>query len=236
MRQSKGLLAAAGATGADYITDGLALYYDAGDTSSYPGTGTTWTDLVSGVTATLNDGASYSSNYGGSIAFDGFNDNVRVSPSTSFTLSSATFMVWLRLADLSQRSFTGLFFGRGSSATGLNLFGTQEIVGYHWNNASSTYNFNSGLTIPSQEVCMVAASVQSSSATLYLCRSSGTTSSTNNVSHSTATFGGIAIGEDPSSYSRSLDGNIAIVQLYNRALSSTEVDTNFNAFKGRFGL
>ena len=58
MRQGKGLLAAAGANaGEDYVTDGLVLYYDAGKTASYPGTGTTWTDLVSNTTATIQTGA-----------------------------------------------------------------------------------------------------------------------------------------------------------------------------------
>ena len=235
MRQGKGLLAAAEE---DYVTDGLVLYYDAGKTASYPGTGTTWTDLVSNTTATLQNGTSYSSSNGGEMVFDGSNDYVEVSTSTSFTVSAATFIVWLTLDDLSQSSYTGLLFARnGGNVNGLNLFSTTERVGYHWNGDSDTYDFNSGLNIPSQEMCMVAASVQSNFARLYLCRSSGTASATNVTDHQSTTISNIEIGRDSSSFgSRYLDGSVPIAQLYNRALSSTEINQNFEAFKTRFGL
>ena len=39
------------------ITSGLVLHLDAGNTSSYPGSGTTWTDLsVNGYNGTLTNG------------------------------------------------------------------------------------------------------------------------------------------------------------------------------------
>jgi len=240
MRQGKGLLAAAGVGGGDYVTDGLVLYYDAGETTSYPGTGTTWTDLVSSITATLKNGTSYSSSNGGEMVFDGSNDYVQVSTSTAFNVSAATFIVWLTLDDSSQSFYTGLLYARGSGANvvnGVNLFGTTEKVGYTWNGDSNTYNFDSGLVIPAQEMCMVAASVQSNFADLYLCRSSGTTSARNNTNHGTTTIDNIEIGRDSWPFqSRYLDGSVPIAQLYNRALSSTEINQNFNAFKSRFGL
>ena len=43
------------------------------------------------------------------------------------------------------------------------------------------------------------------------------------------------IGRD-NALSTILNANIASLQLYNRALSSTEVLHNYNALKGRFGL
>ena len=33
-----------------------------------------------------------------------------------------------------------------------------------------------------------------------------------------------------------INGNVAITQIYNRALTSTEITQNYNALKGRFGL
>lgn len=242
MRQGKGLLAAAGANAEeDYVTNGLVLYYDAGKTASYPGTGTTWTDLVSNTTATLQNGASFSSNNGGEIVFDGSNDYVQVSTNTSFSVSAATFIVWLRLDDLNQASNAGLLYGRGTNysppANGLHLFSNTERVAYTWNESSSTYNFNSGLAIPAQEMCMVAASVQTNFADLYLCRSSGTTSARNTTNHPSTNLLNIEIGRDNwITNNRYLDGSIPIVQLYNRALSSTEINQNFQAFKERFGL
>ena len=59
------------------VTDDLVLYYDAANTKSYPGTGTTWTDLSgNGVTGTLVNGATFNSGNGGYIVFDGANDYV----------------------------------------------------------------------------------------------------------------------------------------------------------------
>ena len=51
------------------ITDGLVLALDAADVSSYPGSGTTWTDLSgNGNNGTLVNGVGYDN---GSLIFDG---------------------------------------------------------------------------------------------------------------------------------------------------------------------
>lgn len=65
-----------GITG-NIVTSNLVLNLDAGNSLSYPGTGTTWTDLSSsGNNATLVNGAGFSSADGGAITFDGTNDTV----------------------------------------------------------------------------------------------------------------------------------------------------------------
>ena len=56
------------------VTDGLVLALDAGNTKSYPGSGTIWYDRASANTGTLTNGPTYSSGNGGSIVFDGVND------------------------------------------------------------------------------------------------------------------------------------------------------------------
>jgi hypothetical protein len=59
------------------ISNGLILYLDAGNAASYPGSGTTWTDVSGNInTGTLTNGPTYSSANGGSIVFDGSNDYV----------------------------------------------------------------------------------------------------------------------------------------------------------------
>ncbi len=57
------------------VTDGLVFCVDAGDKMSYPGAGTTWTDLSKeGNNTTLVNGPTFNSENGGSILFDGTND------------------------------------------------------------------------------------------------------------------------------------------------------------------
>ena len=47
---------------ASYVTTGLTVHLDAANPSSYPGSGTTWTDLTgNGYNASLNTGVTYSS-------------------------------------------------------------------------------------------------------------------------------------------------------------------------------
>ena len=60
--------------GPDIIEDGLVLCLDAGNKLSYPGTGTTWTDLAGSNNVTLTNGPVFGNNNGGSIGFDGSND------------------------------------------------------------------------------------------------------------------------------------------------------------------
>ena len=56
------------------ITDGLVLCLDAASKRSYPGTGTTWTDLKGSNNGTLTNGPTFNTGNGGSIVFDGAND------------------------------------------------------------------------------------------------------------------------------------------------------------------
>jgi hypothetical protein len=59
------------------VTSGLVLCLDAGNTKSYPGSGTTWTDLSgNGNTGTLVNSPSYSSS--GYFSFDGTNKSVSI--------------------------------------------------------------------------------------------------------------------------------------------------------------
>jgi len=55
--------------GPKLVTQGLDLLVDAADPSSYPGSGTVWTDLRSGTTGSLTGSVSYTSEYYGGLTF-----------------------------------------------------------------------------------------------------------------------------------------------------------------------
>ncbi len=214
------------------VTTGLQLYLDAGNASSYPGSGTTWTDLtVNGRNGTLTNGPTYSGTNGGSIVFDGTNDFVQCTG--SLTVTAATFVTWLR-RNGNQGQYDGILFSRGTNTTGMN-FQTSNQLGYHWNDAGNTYNWQSGLTIPDATWCMIAVSVTSTAATAYLCQTGGTTTATNTVNHSSSLLNDIKIAQDDAG-GRFFNGNIARALLYNIALSAGQVSTNFEADRGRFGV
>ena len=217
---------------ASVVTTGLQLYLDAGNASSYPGSGTTWTDLSSNsLTGTLTNGPTYSGTNGGSIVFDGTNDYVQCLG--SLTVTAATFVTWIK-RNGSQGQYDGILFSRGTNVSGMNFY-TSNQLGYHWNDSSSTYNWSSGLTIPDATWCMIAVSVTSTAATAYLCQTGGTTTATNTVGHSSSVINDIKLAQDDAG-SRFFNGNIAIAQLYNIALSAGQVSTNFQADRARFGV
>jgi hypothetical protein len=223
------------ATNFDYpniVTSGSLLNLDAGFVGSYPTTASTWYDLSGNASnGTLTNGPTFDSANSGSIVFDGVDDFV---PCTgSFTLTSATFVTWIK-RNGDQGQYDGILFSRGTNTTGMNFFSSNQL-GYHWNDAAATYNWASGLTIPNLTWCMIAVSVSSNSATAYLCQTSGITTATNTTSHASSVLNDIKIAQDDAG-SRFFNGNIAISQLYNRALSTNEITQNFNALKGRFGL
>jgi hypothetical protein len=207
----------------------LELYLDA--SRSYPGSGTTWTDLSGNSrNGTLTNGPTYSSADGGSIVFDGTDDFVQCSGSV--TATTATFVAWIR-RNGDQGTYDSILFSRGTNVSGM-MFQSSNQLAYTWNNAINTYTWNSGLTIPDLTWCMVAVSVTSTSATAYLCQSSGITSATNTVSHTSTTLDDIKLGQDDFG-GRFFTGNIAIAKLYSTALSADQISVLFNADKARFG-
>ena len=217
---------------ASVVTTGLQLYLDAGNASSYPGSGTAWTDLtVNGRNGTLTNGPTYSGTNGGSIVFDGTNDYVQCTG--SLTVTAATFVTWIR-RNGNQGQYDGILFSRGTNTTGMNFQASNQL-GYHWNDAGNTYNWQSGLTIPDATWCMIAVSVTSTAATAYLCQTGGTTTATNTVNHSSSLLNDIKLAVDDAA-ARYFNGNIAIALLYNIALSAGQVSTNFEADRGRFGV
>jgi hypothetical protein len=218
---------------APVVTTGLQLYLDAGNASSYSGSGTAWNDLSGNSrNGTLTNGPTYSATNGGSIVFDGSNDYVQCTG--SLTVTAATFVAWIK-RNGNQGAYDGILFSRGTVTTGMNFSSYSNQLGYHWNDAGNTYNWSSGLVVPDATWCMVAVSITSTAATAYLCQTSGTTTATNTVSHGSSLLDDIKLALDDA-LARYFNGNIAIAQLYNIALSSDQVSQNFQADRARFGV
>ena len=214
------------------ITDGLVLVLDAANVKSYPGSGTSWSDLSgNNNNGTLTNGPTFSGENGGSIVFDGSNDFVQCTGTVSLT--AATFIAWIR-RNGTQDSYDSIVLSRGTNVTGI-FFQSSNQLGYVWNNAVNTYTWNSGLTIPDLAWSMCAVSVTSTTATAYLYQASGLTTATNTVSHTSTTLDDIKIAQDDFG-GRFFNGNIARTSIYNRALSATEILQNFNATRSRFGV
>ena len=232
------------------ITDGLVLALDAGNTKSYPGSGTTWSDLSGNLNSgILTNGPTFNGANGGSIVFDGTNDYVNGSYPTAlnstqaFTLecvvtanaSVAALATFQRIISYTSASFN-IQLGLARSSTS-GLTGIQERVFYVTRNVGSTAAHFTVANIPTGSIYHVVSTFNGiSTHQMYLngiaSVNNGATSTTIASSVNANTF---FIGQrgDNAGY---VSGSIYNVKVYNRALSANEVLQNFNATRGRFGV
>jgi hypothetical protein len=76
------------------VMDNLVLWLDAGNVASYPGTGTTWTDISpSAFSCTLINGVTYGSGNGGYLNFNGMDTYGSVPNNNAFDFAAGDFTV-----------------------------------------------------------------------------------------------------------------------------------------------
>jgi len=226
--------------GPDIKENGLVLLLDAANTKSYPGSGTTWTDLGgNGNTGTLTNGPTYSSANSGSIVFDGVDDYVIGNTPSGLNLSQpCSINVWVYFNNFTQVNPRIIEVQDSSYSIQILRAGATTLF------ATKNSNFQGGTTsttwsTPSAGVwynISVVWQPSTSSTTLYL----------NGILQSSVGSTAVGAGNQANKYvlgdrsdfvgTTQLAGNIAQVSIYNRALSAAEVSQNFNATRGRFGI
>ena len=222
--------------GPDISENGMVLYLDASNTRSYPGSGTTWTDLSgNGNTGTLTNGPTFSAANMGSIVLDGTNDYIYRSSLSGFNSSTYTVLLWGKFVSVSS---SGVLFSLGRSSgdadTEAQLYYNNSRLVY-WDYAGSiAFNFiNSSGTLSTNVYQYLGFTKNSTNGTFYIDGySSGTGTAGFDASISTNDF---VIGADIRDSINYVNGNISQFLLYNRVLSSSEVLQNYNATKARFG-
>ena len=228
-------------TGANPVTSNLILYLDATRSASYSGTGNSWNDLsTQSNTANFVSSPTFSSNPK-SFILNG--NNHAITSNLISSLSSATFIAWVNPSQI-QNNYTGIIVSRagysGATAglTSMDFFNNNQI-GYSWNDDGSTYSWESGLQTPVNQWSMVVISVNSTTATAYLCNANGISSSSRSLSHSALTGLKFYIGADPQDIhllTRQIRGKISTAMVYSSALSLSDITSIYNAQKVAFGL
>lgn len=220
--------------GPDIITDRLILALDAANKKSYSGSGSVWTNLSNqSSNATLVNSPTFSNNNSGILQFNGSNQYATSTFSnTSFT--QLTFVAFLYRVTTGTGG-AGIIFNRGGggNVTGMNIcYPNSNNLGYHWNDDSETYLYDSGLSVPVNVWSYCALSVNSTRALFCV-----NGNFINRIySHASTSIGaGLQIGADVPT-NRYYQSNFASVYLYDRALSQTEILQNYNATKSRFFL
>ena len=212
------------------VTDGLVLCLDAGNTKSYPGSGTTWTDISrNGNTGTLTNGPTFSSANKGAIVFDGTNDCVVVNNNASILSSTAyTKIAWFYPTSFSTGN--NIISGGNNGQHAFWLGGTTNLRAGHngvWDTvvSSTTLSLNTWY-------CGAVTFNTTTGWVLYLNAAVVDT----DVSTTTFTGNGEILIAAYSTGFNVFTGTIANSLVYNRVLTATEVAQNFNATRGRFGI
>lgn len=202
------------------IQDGLILNLDAGNTASYPGTGTTWTDLSgNGNDGTLLNGPAYDSANQGSLIFDGSDDQVTLAGVTIPTTSTINMWVYpIPSSDgygtlLTQGASYGIWY-RGGSQKVSSYYSTdhltaQTLTENQWNNIVIVNN--------------------GGNLSFYINNTLDSNTYTSAVS-----FTANCVGND--NISENFKGKISNVQIYNRVLTPTEITYNFDVLRTRYGI
>jgi hypothetical protein len=231
--------------GPNIVTSGLVLSLDAANVKSYPGSGTTWRDLSGNSNnGTLTNGPTFSSANGGSIVFDGTNDYV-ATPIQNLD-RPCTFSTWVNFnnltgfqtligQDTSASIIRGRFYFQKAGATSggliLNVVNFSIVL-----SSNSIVIANAINPVVTNQWYNYSAVLTTTTLALY---ENGILQNTVNDSNTFLTPN-TTITLNAGYYNNSIvdyiNGKSSSFQIYNRALSASEVLQNYNATQARFNL
>ena len=232
----------AGSTGPDIVTDGLVFAVDAANKKSYPGSGTTWTDLSgNGYDGTLTNDPTFNSSNGGSIVFDGTDDYV---VKTGVTYTPYCVDIWFYNDDIVEPDVVmeGGFqqlLGLGDKPAGVTMGAwtgnmTNETISFWGVNYQST-----GATYIRDTISVGTHNLvfnwNGSNYDIWLDGSKKTTYAINTYGHCTLhQRDSIYIGKEDGNVSYEFDGKVYTLKIYTSSKTDTQVLQNYNATKSRF--
>ena len=222
------------------VTSGLILWYDPGISTSYPGTGSTITNLANtSLPGTLGN-ITYTDPY---FSYNGTNSQVTVADDALLEPGSGnwTMEAWVYLGNTSgSKVVLGKFDNGGGSQdvsysiriSGSNLFAQLgDGTGAYINSTGYTMSTNTWVHV----MYVYKTGATKTLETFINGTSIGTVNhSLNSLLNSTNPLyiGSYNGGE----YSQYMNGRIGITRLYNTALTSVQVLQNYNADKSKYGL
>ena len=208
----------------------LILFLDGKNTSSYPGTGVTWTDLSSkGNTVTLN-GNSYTSLGSGAITFNG----------------STTYLYRSTFTGMNSTNWTAIYYIYAASVGGviaqLNRSPSSADQEYMLS-MNSFWDYDSGYgyngagpstSITSVGWYQVAFVRNGTTATWYLNgNANGNSFASKNALYGSTAF---CIGKDYRDDNSFFNGYLGFMMMYNYSLSAAEISANYTNYRARYGL
>ena len=225
------------------VTTNLVLYYDPSNSSSYPGTGTTISDLSgNGLNGSMS-GITFTSPY---FTYNGTSSQVRVADNSLLEPGSGdwTMEVWVNQSVSGNDVVLGKFDNGGLSqdvSYSVRTLGTTYYAQYGSGSGAGPTLFAdssryTGTTDTWYQIVYVFTNVATNTIETFV---NGVSIGT--VSHSLASLlnstNPLYIGSyNGGEFSQWFDGKIGITRLYSVSLTSSQVLQNFNADKSKYGL
>ncbi len=220
---------------------GALLYVDAGNTTSYSGSGTTWTDLSTNTNnATLTGSPTFTSAGTGSyFTFNGTGSQYASTVTTKYnqTYAGKTIMMSIRPNASAWTNGINQFRGVFGTTTGSRNFNTYMFhdssnnIQIHYS-ANGVGGFSDNISMPANTWAVIAVTQTTGGVVTYYLNG-----------QSVGTNTGIAFAQYMSSSTENIGrtdnnwyGDIGVTAVYSRALSDAEVLQNYNALKSRYGI
>ena len=224
------------------VTNGLVLCLDAVNRKSYPGSGTTWTDLSGrGNNATMFGSVPFETDITSCFNFSTATGANSPNSSLGFTFGSNmipttgnfTFSFWIKNPNSSSGQ-VGLFSNTGNAdgyRFGIGLNGIYFLIGPTY--TEGTVSFSSSLSASLWYNVVAVYSRTTASFLLYL---NGVFQNSASIPASQTAFTNATPGLVRSPCCTIYTGKLGSFSAYNRALTATEIQQNYNALKRRFGI
>jgi hypothetical protein len=213
------------------VTDGLVLCLDAANSKSYPGSGTTWNDLIGGRQASINNLPTFNGNH---FSFNGTNQNVSFSSSVEVSTAGFTMGFLMRVPSTQVNGVNWSFMladrDAGAGDYEIGIFGTD----------TSSFIFKENESTPSTISTFLGTGwnflvfgMNPNLTPFIYVNGVVRTQPTNTFVSSILDFNKLFSSTNNTNYFKC---DCSYINLYNKALSNVEVQQNFNALRGRFGL
>jgi len=230
------------------VTNGISLCLDAGDSSSYPGSGTTWTDLANGIVfGSLGATTTPFGTVAGSPALTfnasgywqstgGTSESDKVDMGGDYTL-----IMWLYDDNITNRKTVFEKAGTIYQSYEQEIAVTWEVAdNWSWYSRYNSYGYGntSVLTLYSWNMMAIKMSTgRTTTARTGFYSKNGAAWSSNWVERSSTALvsaGAVRVG---TGYAGAVQvGSVGAVMCYNRMLTDAEIKQNFNAHRSRYGL
>jgi hypothetical protein len=213
------------------VTNGLVFCLDAGSPRSYPGSGTVWNDASGNDNiGTLTNGPTYTSGVNGYFAFDGVDDVVNISNSSSLQVDNFTLEAWVYPINNSEN---GHIIRKEGSYILSHYWASTQKLGVWMQRTGGWESTHADITVPLNTWCHIVGTYNNSAVLIYYngnqVASTSKTGATRVTTNSVLINGAVS-NSLPQNY------NCPSIKIYNRALSVSEIQQNFNALRGRYGI